>query len=292
MIPFSELNPAVIFIYYICAAAPCAFSMNPAAALISFTGALSLWVIKNGKKDLRFHIFAAVMFPVIAVINPLFSHNGKTVLFVLNNNPVTLEAVYYGLVMAAVIIAALYWAKNFTASMTTDKLLYVFGKVSPKTALILSMAVRMIPLYRAQACKTEKALTGMGLNKDESYIDRFTGKARVFSAMITWAAENAVVTADSMAARGYTGEKRTSFSLWKFSVPDFVFLAVCVLLCVPVIVSAAAGKLEFIFYPAVSYPETAGITAAAYVSYALLCFIPFLSEAGDKLKWRYFQSKI
>lgn len=40
--------------------------------------------------------FYVSMFLLVAVTNPLFSHNGVTPLFYLNGNPVTLEAFVYG----------------------------------------------------------------------------------------------------------------------------------------------------------------------------------------------------
>ena len=40
--------------------------------------------------------FYVPLFLLVAVTNPLFSHNGVTPLFFLNGNPVTLEALLYG----------------------------------------------------------------------------------------------------------------------------------------------------------------------------------------------------
>ena len=40
--------------------------------------------------------FYLPLFLLVAVTNPLFSHNGVTPLFFMNGNPVTLEAVVYG----------------------------------------------------------------------------------------------------------------------------------------------------------------------------------------------------
>ncbi len=292
MLAFSELNPITIFLYYVCVVALCMFCMNPVTALISLCGAIGLWLVKYGKKDCRFHIFAAAMFLIVAVLNPIFSHNGKTVLFVMNNAPVTLEALFFGTVMSSMLVSSLYWLKSFSAMMTSDRLLYVFGKTAPKTALILSMAFRMIPMFISQAKKTEAAQKAMGLYKDDSLIGRFKGKAKVFSVMLTWVTENAIVTADSMGARGYTGGKRTSYSLWHFSVSDVIYLCLLPVLCAPAVVSLAGSGLEFVFYPTVIPPEISVLTVSAYVFFAVLCFIPFISEAGDKLKWKYLQSKI
>lgn len=292
MLAFSDYNPISVFLYYICVVLLCVFCMSPVTALISLAGALGYWFMKYGKKDPKSHLFAAAMLILLTILNPLFSHNGKTVLFVLNDNPVTLEAFYYGAVMGIMLISSLYWMKSFTQLMTSDKLLYIFGRISPKTALILSMTFRMLPLFREQSAKTDNAQKGMGLYKDENYIQKFKGKTKVFSVMLTWATENAVVTADSMAARGYSGEKRTNYAIYRFTPRDICFTALSALLCMPVLIALIRGSLSFDFYPTVTVPENTILTVAAYVCYTILCFIPVLTEAGDRIKWKYLQLKI
>lgn len=292
MLAFSDYNPIAVFLYYLCVVMLCVFCMSPVTALISLAGALGLWFMKYGKKDPKSHIFTAFMFLLLTVGNPLFSHNGKTVLFVMNTNPVTLEALYYGAVMGLMLASSLYWFKSFTLTMTSDKILYIFGRISPKTALILSMTMRMLPLFREQAAKTDDAQKGMGLYKDENYIQKFKGKAKVFSVMLTWATENAVVTADSMASRGYSGERRTNYAIYRFTRRDAAFTALTALLAVPFIIALGKGTIEFGFYPSVTIPENTFLTVSAYVCYAILCFIPVITEAGDRIRWKYLQSKI
>ena len=292
MIAFSELNPIAIFIYYICVVIMCMFCINPITALVSLCFALALWFIKNGKKNAKSHLLYAMFFILISVLNPLFTHNGKTVLFVMNDNPVTLEALYFGITMALMIISTLYWCKSFSQIMTSDRLLYIFGRVSPKTALILSMTIRMIPLFKNQSEKTDNAQRAMGFYKDETFFSKLKGKIRVFSIMLTWAIENAVVTADSMSARGYSSEKRTSYALFRFGKTDAIFTAVTLLLSVPLALMIITGKGTFVFYPTFELPEFSLPNIFAYVCFFILCAIPFLSEAGDKIKWKYFQSTI
>lgn len=292
MLSFSDRNPIAVFSYYICVVMLCMFCMSPVTALISLAGALGIWFMKYRKEDPKGHIFTAVIWLLLAFGNPLFSHNGKTVLFVLNNNPVTLEAFYYGAVMGLMLVAALYWMKSFTQMMNTDKILYIFGRFSPKTALLLSMTLRMLPLFREQAKKTDNAQKGLGLYKDETIWQKFRGNAKVFSILLTWATENAVITADSMAARGYSGEKRTNYAIYRFTVRDICFTVLSVLLCVPMLLALMRGTISFDFYPAITVPENTILTSAAYICYAILCFIPVITEAGNRLKWKYLQSKI
>ena len=140
----AESNPVVTTVYFVAVAGIAMFSANPVISAISLLGAVVLFVMNNCRKNLSTHFFSLLLFAVMALVNPFVSHNGATVLFVMNNNPVTLEALVYGICAALTVIAVLYWFRSFSQIMTEDKLLYLFGILSPKLALTLSMALRYV----------------------------------------------------------------------------------------------------------------------------------------------------
>lgn len=76
--------------------------------------------------------FYLPLFLLVAVTNPLFSHNGVTPLFFMNGNPVTLEAVVYGVFISVMVVGVLFWCKCYNEIMTEDKFLYLFGRIIPK----------------------------------------------------------------------------------------------------------------------------------------------------------------
>ena len=134
---FADSNPVASAIYFFSVTGIAMFSANPVISAISLVGAITLYLMNNGRKSLSLHLFSAGLFAVMALVNPLVSHNGATVLFVMNNNPITLEALIYGVCAAVTVIAVLYWFRSFSDVMTADKLLYLFGALSPKLALTL-----------------------------------------------------------------------------------------------------------------------------------------------------------
>lgn len=84
-----------------------------------------------------------------ALLNPLFNHRGATVLFQLpNGSSITLEAVAYGGAAAGMLLAVVVWFRCFGAVITSDKFLYLFGRISPSLSLLLSMAFRFVPRFR------------------------------------------------------------------------------------------------------------------------------------------------
>ncbi|MBQ9112771.1 MAG: energy-coupling factor transporter transmembrane protein EcfT [Clostridia bacterium] len=289
---FSQYNPVAVAVYFLAVAGIAMFCMNPVLLFISLSGAVLLCASLSGMRGAKHHLMSICLFLALALINPLVSHNGVTVLFVINDSPITAEAVLYGAATAAMVVAVLYWFRSFTAIMTSDKLLYLFGKLSPKLALILSMGLRYVPLFGRQTARIGQTQRALGLYKDDNIIDRARGGLRIFSVMVTWALENGIVTADSMAARGYGTGKRTHFSIFRFRRADIVFLTVTVALSAIVCVSIAVGSLDFTFYPSVRMADIDIMTIAGYASYTVLVLLPTIIEAEEKIKWKYLISKI
>lgn len=285
-------HPIVVAVYFLMTAGIAMFCMNPILLATSLAGALLFFFWRNGRRHGRSHFVWLLAFLVMAAINPLTSHNGVTVLFVLNDRPVTLEATLYGATASGMVIAILYWFRSCSQIMTSDKLLYLFGRLSPKLALILSMGLRYVPLFGRQAKKINDTQTALGLYKEDNLPDRIKGGIRVFSVMVTWALENGIVTADSMAARGYGTGRRSRFSIFAFRRSDLRLLVTTIALSAMTVTAIGLGALDFSFYPSI---ETADVTAASlmgYISYGMLVLLPTILEVEGKIQWKYLQSKI
>ena len=290
---FGALHPLVLFCYFIAVLFLSAFTSHPVLLALSLLGAVCFWAtLEQGGGFWRSMGYYAVLFLLIAVTNPLFSHNGVTPLFFLNGNPVTLEAILMGIDIAALMVSIIFWCKCYSLVMTSDKFLYLFGRIVPKLSLVLSMALRFIPLFQNQAQRVGRAQKAMGLYAGTSYVDKLRGGLRVFSVMVTWSLENAVDTGDSMRARGYGLKGRTSFSLFRFALRDGVFLAGTAILLAAVLAGMRMGYLHFTFYPEVAPVQTALAAIWCYVCYGLLAFLPFILETEENLKWIYSVSKI
>ncbi len=287
---FADSNPIAATVYFLTVAGIAMFSANPVISAISLLGAIVLFIVNNGRKGLSTHIFSIILFAVMSLINPLISHNGATVLVVVNNNPVTLESLVYGVCSAVMVVAVLYWFSSFSLIMTSDKLLYIFGTLSPKLALTISMALRYVPLFGTQIKKVQAAQRALGLYKDDNIVDSFKGGLRVFSVMITWALENGIITADSMTARGYGIGKCSRFSLFRFKAED-VFV-ICASLILGVITIYGIIGADFVFYPHIFIPKITAKSAAGYAAYGILNILPVIITVKEELKWKYLRSKI
>lgn len=290
---FSSFHPITGALYFLSVLVITMFSSNPILLVIALIGGILFFIKSEGLacclKEFRFYL---ILFILISISNPLFSHNGATPLFFLNGNPVTLEAVLYGVNIAVMLLAVIYWFKCFNLVMTEDKILYLFGKISPKVALLLSSALRFIPLLKTQAARIRMAQKSMGLFASDTWTDRLKGTVRVYSALITWALENAIDTGSSMKARGYGLKGRKHYSLFRFRSADALFIFIIIFLDIVIFFMMTGGGLDFSFYPSISQPAPTVYSFSAIAAFTALSLLPFILEVKESLQWTYYKSKI
>lgn len=290
---FAELHPVVLTVYFLSVLAVAMLSTNPVLSAEALLGGILFCVTLQKRRavagDIAFYI---PLFFLVAVTNPLFSHNGVTPLFFLNGNPVTLEAFAYGFAIAVTVIGVMLWCKCAGAVMTSDKLLYLLGKIIPKLGLVLSMALRFLPMFRRQMKKVRSAQKTMGLYATRGAVDKIRSHGRVFLAMISWSLENAMETAASMRARGYGTGKRTDFSLFRFTARDGALLTVSACLMGVSAAGMAAGAAGFTFYPRISALPLSPFSVAVYAAFGVLSVLPFAVEVREAMVWKYYRSRI
>lgn len=285
---FEQLNPFTVAVYYLCVLGVVMFSMNPLLLCVALLTSILSAVI-GGTADKRAHIFSLAVFLIAALLNPIFVHKGATPLFFLNDNPVTLEATVYGLCAAGMLTAALYRLRDLSKVMTSDRVLYLFGRFSPQIALLLSMAIRYTALLRVRWRKIRDSQRALGLFDDGNLIDAVRGRARVLSILITWTLENGIVTAESMESRGYGTGRRTSFAVYRVHKYDVLVILICFLLTALTAVGIYHSRAAF--YPALSMNLLTpwGITGAA--AFTVLSVLPLIINGREAIRWRLLLSK-
>ena len=291
---FSSYHPAVNFLYFGLVLLFAMCLMHPVCLGITLAAAVTYHVYLKGHKAARFSLL--FMLPVMilaAVVNPAFNHEGTTILTYLpSGNPLTSESIWYGIAAAAMLAAVLSWFACYTEVMTSDKFVYLFGKIIPALSLVLSMTLRFVPRFKAQLDTVKEAQVSIGRDPSEgSVLQRLKKAVTVISIMITWALENAIETADSMRSRGYGLPGRTAFSIYRFDSRDK--LAVCWLVFCGIVLGAgwAGGAFAWRYYPTVK--GALGVLPFAFqLVYAALCFTPVFLDLREDLTWKRLQSEI
>lgn len=292
---FSEYHPTVIFTYFALVLLFSMFVMNPVFLAISFFAALSYALYLGRTKTLKMLLKVILpMFLLIAIINPLFSHGGVTILAYLpDGNPFTLESVIYGTAAAFLMSSVILWFSCVNKIMTSDKIIFLFGRIVPTLSLLISMILRFIPKFKAQLKQVRASQHCIGRDiTDGSIFRRIKNAIRIISVMILWSMENSVETADSMKNRGYGLPNRTSFALYRFEKRDAVFILFLICCGIYVFVGAVGGYVDYDYFPSLSSISVGIYDFSLYAVYLVMCLTPVAVDIKEDRKWKYIKSKI
>ncbi len=291
---FSEFHPTVQLVFFTSVLTLTMFIRQPVFLTISIgTSFLYAYYLGRGKalKTTLFYILP--MFVLISAINPLFNHAGVTILFYLpDGNALTLESIIFGAVSALMLSSVILWCMSMRLIMTSDRMIYLFGRIAPKLSLLISMILRFIPKLasRFQQVRAARRSIGRDVNSGNLF-RRMSNAVKIFSSMLQWAMENSIDTADSLKSRGYGLPHRTSFTLFHFEKRDAAVM-IFMLACDTAITAAnVSGMLTFDYFPSVSEIQFGTVTIF-YIIYTVLCIIPLMiDKKGDK-KWKALRSQI
>lgn len=292
---FSGYHPLVNFLYFGLVIGFSMFFMHPVCLLISFISAMLYHINLNGKKSALFFMrYALPLMLLTAVINPAFNHQGTVILCYLpTGNPLTLESILYGIAAAAMLVSILLWFSCFTEVMTSDKFIYLFGRIIPSLSLMLSMTLRFIPKFKAQLECVKEAQAGVGNDSSNGrLLKRMKSAISCFSIMVTWSLENAIETADSMKGRGYGLKGRTAFSIYKFTERDRAVLLWLAFCGIYVLSGALSNGLYWRYFPNIKGELTEPLTISFELIYSALCLTPIVINRREEKRWKSLQSKI
>lgn len=291
---FYDFHPLVNFLYF---GAVILFSMmfiHPVFLIIGIIASFVYSIVLNGIKSLKFNLyFLMPMMIMVILLNPLFSHKGITILFYLNDKPITLESFIYGIATAIMLITVIMWFSCYNKVITSDKFIYMFSKTTPSIALLISMTLSFVPKFKNQLKKirTTQRNIGRDINNGTMYQKAKNG-CTIISILITWALENGVQTADSMRGRGYGLSGRSNFSIYKLDSRDKNALAIIITAITICLTGYALGKNKMEFYPCISITQITAIDILVYLAYIVLVFLPIIIEIKETMKWNLLKSKI
>ncbi|MEG2174863.1 MAG: energy-coupling factor transporter transmembrane component T, partial [Oscillospiraceae bacterium] len=197
-----------------------------------------------------------------------------------------------GLVAAGMMVACMLWFFCYNEVVTSDKFLDIFGRIVPTAALIASMTLRLIPKLVGQIKTIADSQSTMGLTVTSGSLwHRAKSCARILSILVTWALEDAVITSDSMHARGYGSRKRTHFTPFVFCRRDLRMLALIGALA---LLSLAAYVLRIgrmLYYPVLNGLRYDGVAIVCYAAFLLLGLLPVIITAREDAKWKFLELK-
>ena len=292
---FATYHPGITFLFFIAAIVFGMCFIHPAFWISSCILSAAYVITIKGSRSIKLFLAMIVVFALVSVINPLFSAEGQHVLMMLPwGRPYTLEALCYGMAAGGMFVTVLQWFSAYNAVMTSDKFLFLFGRMIPSLSLVLTMILRLVPDFQVKIRQIAGARKCIGLSGEGAgNKEKVNNGMAVTSALTSWALEGGIITADSMQSRGFGSGKRTSFSIYRMDSRDIILLVVMILLICMVFLCMAKGGMKTAYIPEIELTKSdspymmLGITA-----YVIFMAVPTILNIAEALRWHYLRSGI
>jgi len=216
---------------------------------------------------------------LVALVNPLISREGLTVVLRLGEVPVlgrldlTAEAFAYGAVLGLRVLAIGLAATLYTAVVDPDEMLRLLRRVSFRTALSASLATRMVPVLGRDARRMAEAQRTLPEPARAS-------KAALTAAVATNALDRAVDVAAALELRGYGAARRAPRAARRpWSRHDLAVTAAASAILALAVAGRMLGLAGFVAYPSLSADLGAGTLALA-AAIGALAVAPLLERRG------------
>jgi len=284
---FECCHPAVNLIYFAAVLVGMITFQHPIFLVISFLCGFAYSIKRNGRKALLFNLCLLPLVAAFALYYSSYTHFGMTVLRknMVGNN-MTLESLVYGMVLGVTGAGVCIWFSCVFSVFTTDKVVYLFGKVSPRLSLFLAIALRMIPRIKKEAKKINTAQKGIGRGVSQgNFFQRLKNCIRIFSMLITWTIESLTTASESMRSRGSSLRGRKAFSIYRFDDRDRAYV-VGMFLCLTLTAMAVILRQTNIFYdPKIIMTPITAMSFLFYAGYGAFCLMPLGLELWTEYRF-------
>jgi energy-coupling factor transport system permease protein len=225
-------------------------------------------------------VAAIVAVPIVAV-NVLVSREGLTVFARLGDlgpfgqGDLTVEALVYGATIALRVAILMGATTLASLAVDPDELLRGARRLSFRSALTASLAIRMLPvlagdsrrLAEAQRTRPDEGAGGVG------------ARARLVGAVVASSLERALDVAATLELRGFAQARRAPRQRRGCSRHDLAFAASASALLALTLGARLADLAPFQVYPEV-HAGPAGAAVVLGAGLALLALLPFLDRRG------------
>ncbi len=282
---FASVHPIVSFLYYVGVIILCMTMLHPIFLLSAIVLLLVLLSRHGSDQPLKKLLLASLSLTLfIAVLNPLLTHRGSTMLFYIFDNPVTLEAIVYGITMALSFFSIALSFASFQTIITSHKFLYVFSRFSPKIALLTMISIRFVPLFIRRLLQIKLVQMTKGIQTESGTLkNRASNGMKLLSVLLVCSLEEALQTADSMQARGFGTTKRSTYIRYQFEIRDRLVLLALLAFFSSCMVALQSGQGVLHVYPRLH--NMFHMDWIAYASFLLYISVPLVVEGREWIWW-------
>lgn len=285
---FDSYHPAINLAYFTAVLAAAVVFDHPCFLAVAYVCAFVYSAALGGRQALVFDLALVPLMAAFALYYGAYRHFGVTVLGVnFIGNRITLEALVYGLVLAGKTAVVLMWLSCMHAVVSSDKLVYLFGRVLPRLSLYLAIVLRAVPRIRERFRSASLARSGVGRGGQQGgAVRRVRNFLSIASIVTTWTLEDLVESAASMKSRGYSLRGRTAFSIYRFDNRDRAFVLALAALVTLQLMAWLLDQTGALYDPAIVINRITPMSGVFYAGYALLCLLPWLLQLAGQRRWR------
>lgn len=273
---FEACHPAVNLIYFSAVIFGTLAFQHPVFLAVSVACAFAYSVKRNGTKALLFDLCLLPAIAAFALYYSSYHHFGMTVLRQnLIGNNMTVESLVYGVVLGFAVAGMMIWMSCVYSVFSSDKVVYLFGRVSPRLSLFLAILLRMVPRIKAEAKRIHTARKGLGKGIDQgTFFQRIMNGIRIFSMLISWTIGSLATASDSMRSRGSSLRGRTAFSIYRFDNRDRAYVIMLFACLTLTAMAALLGLTDMVYDPLIIWEPIEAMNVLFYIGYATLCLMP------------------
>jgi len=227
-------------------------------------------------RDLRrWAVYAAGLALLVAIVNPLVTSDGLTVLwrggsFLGRRWDITLEATIYGAVAALRVLDVVLAFALLSVAVDPDELLRALRRISYRSALAAALTTRLVPVLARDASHKSEAARCR---------PQPPGRTAVARAAVAGSLERAVELAAALEVRGYSRARRPRVARLPWSRHDIRVLASALAIAGLAMAAKIAGAGGFQAYPT-THVSAGPAEAALAVAFVALAAAPFLGASG------------
>jgi energy-coupling factor transport system permease protein len=260
------------------AVAALAFRCDDPLILAALTAGVLVLFLRAPARPGRLYLVGGLVTGLgLLVLNPFVTSDGEHILFSgpqipIIDTEVTAEELVAGAVAGLRIFCVAVLVGAALAHMDGDRLLARLARLAPRSAMLLALSARLLPVLQrdARAISETARLRGLDLSVG-GWAGRAKRAAPLALPLVGSSLERGLDIAEAMTARGYGSGPRTPLAERPYGRADWAVLG----LAVPVAILAglaAAGVIgAYRFYPTLQGAPGAEATAAALAALAALC---------------------
>ncbi len=285
---FEYCHPAVNLIYFVSVMYGMLCFKHPVFLMLSFLSAVAYSIKRNRIKAVVFDVVLLPLTAAFALCYSTYNHFGVTVIEQnLIGNSITFESLIYGAVIGLTVSGAMIWFSCIYSVFTSDKVVYLFGKASPKLSLFLSVLLRMVPRIKNEAKKINTAQQGIGRGVNQGNVfARIRNCIRIFFMLITWTIDSLSMASESMQSRGCLLRGRKAFSIYRFDNRDRAYVVAMFAGITITVMGVMLNQTDVVYDPKIIITPITSMSFVFYFGYAVLCLMPLGLELYTEYRFR------